>query len=76
MAHFAGAIAGLLVGIYILRNLQRESWEKIIWWVSLALFIILMAICIVWNVAFPDYFPVPMTQEMMQSMPRPPMPQP
>ncbi|KAF4517754.1 hypothetical protein B566_EDAN002959 [Ephemera danica] len=61
MAHFAGGIAGLLVGIYVLKNLQSKSWEKKLWWFSVALFLVLLVICVVWNVAFPDYFP----KEMM-----------
>lgn len=31
-AHFAGAIAGLLVGVNVLRNLQVETWEKVAWY--------------------------------------------
>ncbi|MDK2413612.1 rhomboid family intramembrane serine protease, partial [Aphanizomenon sp. 202] len=34
MAHLGGAIAGVLVGVSILRNLQRRRWERVCWWVS------------------------------------------
>ncbi|XP_059470077.1 rhomboid-related protein 2 [Neocloeon triangulifer] len=57
MAHFGGALAGLLVGIYVLRNLNKKPWEKKIWWASLAIFVVLIGITIVWNIAFPEYFP-------------------
>ncbi|XP_065349629.1 rhomboid-related protein 2 [Cloeon dipterum] len=59
MAHFGGALAGLLVGIYVLRNLNKKPWEKKIWWASLAVFTVLIGITIVWNIAFPEYFPMP-----------------
>ncbi|XP_018574785.1 rhomboid-related protein 2 [Anoplophora glabripennis] len=55
-AHLGGAIAGLLVGIYILRNLQQTKTEKYIWWVALVLYILLMGAAIVINIAWPGYF--------------------
>ena len=39
-AHFAGAIAGLLVGVNVLRNLQVETWEKVVWWISFVIYVI------------------------------------
>jgi len=55
-AHVAGAIAGLLVGISILRNLEVQAWEKKVWWASIILYIVLMLVAIIWNAAFPSYF--------------------
>lgn len=57
-AHFAGAVAGLLVGLNILRNLEVTRTERIIWWMSITTYILLMAIGIIWNAAFPRYFPL------------------
>ncbi|XP_066257949.1 rhomboid-related protein 2-like [Euwallacea similis] len=57
VAHFGGAVAGLLVGINILRNLSVTKPERLIWWISIMLFSSLMAVCIIWNLAWPDYFP-------------------
>ncbi|XP_073993520.1 rhomboid-4 isoform X2 [Rhodnius prolixus] len=62
-AHLAGAVAGLLVGIYVLRNLQVRRWEKKIWWVAIVIYILLMAAGIIINVAIPSYFPVQYTDE-------------
>ncbi|CAG9861791.1 unnamed protein product [Phyllotreta striolata] len=56
-AHFAGALAGLLVGINVLRNLSETRTERIIWWISMVSYGLLMGICIVWNVAWKGYFP-------------------
>ncbi|XP_014211095.1 protein rhomboid-like [Copidosoma floridanum] len=59
VAHLAGAIAGLLVGINILRNLEVQTWEKVVWWLSLFTYVSLMAAAILWNVLAPHYFPTP-----------------
>ncbi|CAH1163123.1 unnamed protein product [Phaedon cochleariae] len=56
-AHFAGALAGLLVGINVLRNLSVTRTERVIWWVSMVTFSVLMGICVVWNLAWKSYFP-------------------
>ncbi|KDR22447.1 rhomboid-related protein 2-like isoform X1 [Zootermopsis nevadensis] len=56
-AHLAGAVAGLLVGINVLRNLEIKSWERKVWWASIILYTALMLAAIIWNAAFPSYFP-------------------
>ena len=57
VAHLAGAVAGLLVGINILRNLEVQTWEKVVWWASFFLYTALMTAAILWNVLYPSYFP-------------------
>lgn len=39
MAHIGGAASGIFMGILILRNLKTLDWEKIVWWITLVLFI-------------------------------------
>jgi len=56
VAHLAGAIAGLLVGINILRNLEVQTWEKAVWWASMFTFIGLMTAAILWNVLYTSYY--------------------
>ena len=56
LAHLFGAIAGLLVGIGILRNLEVESWEKILWWIAVGLYVIMMAVGIIIHVEFYTQF--------------------
>lgn len=58
-SHIAGALAGLLLGINVLRNLRVKSWEKKIWWTSICIYVILMLGAIAWNVFYDDYFPKP-----------------
>ncbi|XP_011259776.1 protein rhomboid isoform X3 [Camponotus floridanus] len=56
VAHLAGAVAGLLVGINILRNLEVQTWEKVVWWASMFTFIGLMTAAILWNVLYTSYY--------------------
>lgn len=56
VAHFAGAIAGLLVGINILRNLEVKTWEKVVWWASIITYIVLMTAAILWNILYTSYY--------------------
>ncbi|XP_027211267.1 rhomboid-related protein 2 isoform X1 [Penaeus vannamei] len=57
MAHLGGAIAGVLVGVSILRNLQRRRWERVCWWVSFIIYVILVGTAVVLNASLQDYFP-------------------
>ena len=63
MGHFCGALAGLLVGIFILDNRRVRSWEPIVQWVSIALFILFIGFAIIWNIFgnqwAPGFFPAP-----------------
>lgn len=57
VAHFAGAVAGLLVGINVLRNLKVTKKETYIWWVSFVTYGCLMTFAITWNIFYTDYYP-------------------
>ena len=59
IAHLAGAIAGLLVGVNVLRNLQVEKWEKVVWWVCLTIYVLLLAGLIAANILWTENFPPP-----------------
>lgn len=56
-AHFAGALAGFLVGLNVLRNLKIRSWEIKLGWVMLGIYGVLMLFAIFWNAFYSDYFP-------------------
>jgi len=58
-AHLAGAIAGLLVGVNVLRNLQVETWEKVVWWISFAVYLMLVTALIAVNIFWTGHFPPP-----------------
>ncbi|XP_050442870.1 rhomboid-related protein 2 [Adelges cooleyi] len=55
-AHLAGAMAGLLVGVYTLRNLNVRPWEKRLSWICFTIYIILMGTAMIWNFVIPEYF--------------------
>uniref|UniRef100_A0A2S2QA75 rhomboid protease n=2 Tax=Sipha flava TaxID=143950 RepID=A0A2S2QA75_9HEMI len=56
-AHLAGAVAGLLVGVYTLRNLNVRPWEKKLCWFCFVIYVLAIGSAIMWNVIFPEYFP-------------------
>lgn len=66
MSHLCGAIAGLLVGIGVLRNLKVRPWERVLWWVAVTLFVLLMLSGVMVHIFLPGYFPAQQTQEMFQ----------
>lgn len=56
-AHFAGALAGLMIGLVCLRNLRVHKWEKILGWILFAIFVLLMIFTILWNIFNVNYYP-------------------
>ncbi|KRT83856.1 HLH domain-containing protein [Oryctes borbonicus] len=48
-AHFCGALAGLLVGVLILRNVSSNRTERIMQLIALIVYIGLMGFAIIWN---------------------------
>lgn len=48
--HLCGGLAGLLVGVLILRNISSNRIERIMQFVALIVYIGLMGIAIIWNV--------------------------
>lgn len=57
VAHLAGALAGLLMGINVVQNVKVTRKETIIWWISVVTYIVLMGVGIVWHIAGTNYFP-------------------
>ncbi|XP_050311400.1 rhomboid-related protein 2-like [Anthonomus grandis grandis] len=56
-AHFGGAIAGLLVGIYLLKNLNVTKFEKYLWWAAVVTYVVLTVIAIFMNIFLPGRYP-------------------
>lgn len=56
-AHTGGGIAGLLTGIYILKNVKWETWETYLWYASVVLAALLVAFAVGWNILKQDYYP-------------------
>uniref|UniRef100_A0A7E4W4U4 Rhomboid protease n=1 Tax=Panagrellus redivivus TaxID=6233 RepID=A0A7E4W4U4_PANRE len=47
MGHVGGAIAGVLLGVVILRNLQLKIWERIAWWICLVIYVLFIVACVI-----------------------------
>ncbi|KAI6206386.1 Rhomboid domain-containing protein [Aphelenchoides besseyi] len=47
-AHIGGFVAGLLLGIVLLRNLRLKKWERVAWWICLIAYLMFNTICLVW----------------------------
>lgn len=58
-AHVAGALAGLLLGLIVLRNLRVRSWETLVGFIAVTAYLIFMMIAILFNIFAPDHFAVP-----------------
>lgn len=56
VAHLSGAVAGLLVGIGVLRNLKVRPWEKKLWWCAVTLYVLLMGAGISVHIFMPEHF--------------------
>ncbi|KAL0818525.1 hypothetical protein ABMA28_008968 [Loxostege sticticalis] len=56
VAHLAGAVAGLLVGIGVLRNLEKRKWEKRLWWAAVVIYFSLMIAGILANIFWTNRF--------------------
>ncbi|KAK3781447.1 hypothetical protein RRG08_019072 [Elysia crispata] len=54
-AHIGGFVAGIFMGVLILRNIKRHSWERTLGWTMLALYLAFVAFCVLFNVFYPGY---------------------
>lgn len=57
VAHLCGAVAGLLVGIGVLRNLKVRPWERKLWWCAVTLYFLLMITGISIHIFYHSHFP-------------------
>ena len=54
VAHFCGGLAGLLIGILVLKNRKVEHWETRLKLISVCAFVLLILAASVWNVLGDD----------------------
>ncbi|ELT92969.1 hypothetical protein CAPTEDRAFT_169308 [Capitella teleta] len=57
-AHLGGALAaGVLIGIPVLKNIDRLPWERVLWWVCLVVYLLIMTMGILFNIFYEGYPP-------------------
>jgi len=63
IGHLCGAIAGILVGFFILKNRRVLPWESTVQWICFTIFAICVTFGIIWNATanyfVDDYFRAP-----------------
>lgn len=50
VAHLAGALAGLTIGLVVLKNFEQKLHEQLIWWVALGVYTASVLFAIIHNV--------------------------
>ncbi|VDO10050.1 unnamed protein product [Rodentolepis nana] len=53
----AGPIAGVLVGVPLLRELNQRPWYRIVFWACLSVSLALFTFAVFWNIFWPGYPP-------------------
>ncbi|XP_030380170.1 protein rhomboid-like [Scaptodrosophila lebanonensis] len=48
VAHLAGAVAGLTIGLLVLKNFEQKLHEQLLWWIALGIY----TACVVFAIAF------------------------
>ncbi|XP_071129235.1 protein rhomboid-like [Mytilus edulis] len=51
-AHLMGALAGLTIGLVVLKNFEQKLHDQYIWWIALAVYLGCIVFAICWNVLY------------------------
>lgn len=52
VAHLTGALAGLTIGLLVLKNFEQKLHDQIVWWVSLSIYGACTVFAIFWNIFY------------------------
>ena len=52
VAHLAGGLAGLTIGLLVLKNFEQKLHEQLIWWVALGVYVACILFALVFNVFY------------------------
>ncbi|EZA48800.1 Protein rhomboid [Ooceraea biroi] len=55
VAHLTGALAGLTIGLLVLKNFEQRLHEQLLWWVALGVYAACTIFAIMYNLMHPDY---------------------
>ncbi|KAK6170629.1 hypothetical protein SNE40_018979 [Patella caerulea] len=51
-AHLMGAIAGLTIGLVVLKNFEQKLHEQYLWWIALAVYLGCAVFAVFWNIFY------------------------
>ncbi|KAK7507413.1 hypothetical protein BaRGS_00001348, partial [Batillaria attramentaria] len=51
-AHLMGALAGLTIGLVVLKNFEQKLHEQYVWWIALAVYLGCVVFAIFWNIFY------------------------
>lgn len=58
VAHVTGAVAGLTIGLIVLKNFEQKLHEQLLWWIALGIYCACIIFAIIFNIINPGNFPV------------------
>lgn len=59
VAHLTGALAGLTIGLLVLKNFEQKLHEQLMWWVALGVYAACTIFAVLFNVFNPGPLPYP-----------------
>lgn len=66
VAHVTGAVAGLTIGLIVLKNFEQKLHEQLLWWIALGIYCACIIFAIIFNIVNSGHFQV--TDESMDSV--------
>lgn len=58
VAHLTGALAGLTIGLLVLKNFEQKLHEQLLWWVALGVYAACTIFAILFNIMNPSVGPL------------------
>ncbi|KAL1452880.1 hypothetical protein WDU94_007066, partial [Cyamophila willieti] len=55
VAHLTGALAGLTIGLLVLKNFEQKLREQLMWWIALGVYAACTIFAVIYNVTSPSY---------------------
>lgn len=50
VAHVTGAVAGLTIGLIVLKNFEQKLHEQLLWWIALGIYCACIIFAIIFNI--------------------------
>lgn len=50
VAHITGAIAGLTIGLIVLKNFEQKLHEQLLWWIALGIYCACIIFAVIFNI--------------------------